>query len=64
MTSAFEKIKGFIMKSTGKEIRGKAQLCLPNPKFRARFKGLVGTGWNAEVLVGQVLIGELWNLAV
>lgn len=56
----FEKRKGFIVESTGKESGGKPQICVPN----AGFSVLGGLGYNAEVLAGAVLIGELWNLAI
>ena len=35
------------------------QISLPNSGFGAKFKRLGRTGWNAETLVGQVLIGGL-----
>ena len=37
----------------------KSQICLPDPGLGAKFKMLGGTGWRAEVLAGQVLIGGL-----
>lgn len=41
MALAFEqKKKAFIVRSTGKETGGKAQICLPGPGFGARFQGL------------------------
>ena len=40
MAPAFEKRKSFIARSTGKETGGRAQICLPQPGFGAKFKGL------------------------
>lgn len=54
---AFEKRKGFIATSTGKETGGKAHTCLPNPGVWGGFKGFGETGWYVEVFLGQVFIG-------
>ena len=35
------------------------QICLLDSRFGAKFKRLRRTGWHAEVLAGQVLIGGL-----
>lgn len=71
--------KGFIANLTSKEIETRlisvSQSRVQNKLFvfslfffiifsiRASFKGW-GKGWYVEVLAGQVLIGELWNLAI
>lgn len=64
MAPAFGKRKTFIAKFTCKEIGGKTLICLPNPEFQMSFKGPEGIGCHVEVLVGQVLIGQLWILAI
>ena len=38
-TSLEKRKKAFIVRSTGKERGSKAQMCLPDPGLRARFKG-------------------------
>ena len=50
MPLAFEKRKGFIGRSTGKETGDR--LSNLSPGFGAEFKGLGRAGWYAEVLAG------------
>lgn len=68
MALAFEKIKkSFIVRSTGKETGGRAQVCLPNPGFGRTSKRLRGAVWPVEVLVGArsdwraSVLGHLWE---
>ena len=35
------------------------QICLPDPEFGVKFKGLGRAGWYAEVLAGQILSGRI-----
>lgn len=65
----FEKRKGFIVKSTGKETGGKTHTCVPDPGTWGSFKGVRETGWYVEALVGQVLLERfggwpLWQRSV
>ena len=41
-----------------------SQICLPDPGLSHTLYELGKEGWYTEMLAGQVLIGELWNLAI
>ena len=60
-TSAFEKRKNFIARSTGKQTVGSTQICLPDPGFGVKFKGLVKAGCYVEALAGQILTRRTLN---
>lgn len=59
MALTFEKRKSFIARSTSKETGDRAQICLPDPGFGVKFKGLGRPGWYAEVLAGQTSLEGL-----